>query len=685
MTTARPRSLTLVLSLLIASPAATAPPPGAPLPAAAANRVYLPADFVQFAPKTALDMLERVPGFTIRREDTERGLGVATGNVLVNGRRISGKANDVVTALSRIPARDVERIEIVDAATLNVPGLSGQVANVLVQATGLSGQFGYYPELRRYYTDPRLTSFDLAVKGSRGRVEYTLGLDNRANRSGAGGPTSIFGAEGQLLESRDERWRGNSENPRASGAFAFDGPGSSTGNVNVSYRRVLFDFLETGRRAGSGLPERHRRVTVDQDGAVYEVGGDWELGLGPGRLKLITVNTVADVPSDTLVLTTFDHGLRSGNRFSRTAVEREAIARGEYRWTSGGAEWQLAAEAAFNRLDNTSNLFTLEADDSWSEIPLPGGTARVEEDRYELVGSFGRSLGNDLALNVSLGGEHSEISARGRTGARELTRPKGEISLAWKASPVTDLNVKLARRVGQLDFYDFLASVDLRDDTQTAANPNLVPQQSWNLEAEGARDLGDLGTTSLRLYARWIDDIIDYIPIGETGEAPGNLDHAIVWGVRSVSTLELGRLGWRGARLDLSLQHESSELEDPLTGEKRPISGSLDWAGNAALRHDVPGTEWAWGGGASYSYYARDYRLSEVGRLWEGPVWGNLYLEHKNVGGLTVRGGIYNLFGADSMWDRTVHAGRRTDEIAFVEQRDRRIGPIFSFSMRGKF
>src|SRR5918997_849931 len=124
--------------------------PGPPLPAGVEGpKTFLPADFVRFAPRNALDMLRNVPGFTIREATQERGLGTATGNVLINGQRISGKSNDVVTELSQIPASNVVRIEIRDAATLDVPGLSGQVANVVVKAGGaMQGQFAWRPEFR---------------------------------------------------------------------------------------------------------------------------------------------------------------------------------------------------------------------------------------------------------------------------------------------------------------------------------------------------------------------------------------------------------------------------------------------------------------------------------------------------------------------------------------------------------
>jgi hypothetical protein len=88
------------------------------------------------------------------------------------------------------------RIEIADAATLGISGLSGQVANIIVRADTVSGQFSYSPEFRTNFTDPVLTRFSVSVSGKRGPVEYTLGLENQAGGGGAGGPTLIFNGDG---------------------------------------------------------------------------------------------------------------------------------------------------------------------------------------------------------------------------------------------------------------------------------------------------------------------------------------------------------------------------------------------------------------------------------------------------------------------------------------------------------
>ncbi len=593
----------------------------------------------------------------------------------------------MITELSRIPARNVIRIEIVDGATLDVPGLSGQVANVVAKAAGISGQFAWRPEFRAYYTDPVFTRGDVSVSGKKGPIEYTLGLQNQGGQGGAGGPTYIYGPDFSFIEFRDDVFTADFNNPRVSGRFSLDGPGSSIGNLNLSYQREYLDFIERGERTGPGRVDRIRVLTAKQRGYEYEMGGDYEFALGPGRLKLIGLNRFEHEPGTQTVVTSFADGSRDvGNRFARIGDQKEQIARAEYRLKRSGADWQLSAEGAFNSLDNVSELFVLRPDGAFEEIPLPGGTATVKEDRYEVLASYGRPLSPKLSMQLSAGGEYSHLRQIGANGlSRTFWRPKGLLSLAWKPIPRLDLNLRLQRRVGQLNFFDFLASENLQNENRNAGNPELVPPQSWELDVEAIRNLGRYGTTSLRLYGRLIDDIVDVIPIGLTGESPGNIDRATMYGLEWKSTINFDPMGWRGAKFDLRVQVQESSLRDPLTGERRPISNSLLHAIDASLRHDVPDTPWAYGGNLGYRLPALNYRLTEVGRQWEGPVFAGVFAEHKDVLGLTVRGSIGNVLGGTSMWDRIVYVGRRTGPIAFREIRDRRIGPIFSFSISGKF
>src|SRR5688572_19322706 len=112
-----PARLALTVALLATPLFATAQEAPAASTAVEGTRTYTPEYFTRYAPRNALDMLEQVPGFVIRQAVQERGLGQATGNVLLNGQRLSGKSNDVITQLSQVPAGNVVRIEIRDGAT----------------------------------------------------------------------------------------------------------------------------------------------------------------------------------------------------------------------------------------------------------------------------------------------------------------------------------------------------------------------------------------------------------------------------------------------------------------------------------------------------------------------------------------------------------------------------------------
>ncbi|WP_338502189.1 TonB-dependent receptor plug domain-containing protein [Sphingomonas kaistensis] len=671
------------------APATGDAPPPVSTPTRGGKKVFTPADFARYAPRSAFDMLSQVPGFSIRGEDGgSRGLGQASGNVLLNGKRQSGKSADPVSTLQAIPADNVQRIEIVDAAELDVPGLSGQIANVVYEAsTRPSGQFSYRPEFRAHYAHPVWTRGDVSVSGTSGPVEYTLGLRNDASRGGAGGPTTITRG-GTLFETRDDVFTSDFEQPKLTGQFKIDGPGSSVGNVNLLLRHFDYDYNETSRRDRVTGADLVRLTRQAQKGENYEIGGDVEVALAGGRFKLIGLARASDEPFFQEVLTsTDDSSADTGNRFVQDGSSAERIARAEYRWKIGRTDLQVSGEAAYNNLDRASRLFALNAAGDFAELPFPDGSGKVSEDRYEGLLTVARPLASNLTAQLVVGAEHSTLVQEGAGGKRRsFLRPKGSLNLAMQVTPRFSANLKFIRRVEQLQFGDFLARVFLDNGNANAGNPDLVPEQQWRLEMELARDLAAWGKTRLNIAVALKEDVVDIIPIGLTGESLGNIPHAQGVGIDWNSTFQLDPIGWKGARVDVRLYTLLSRIRDPLTGERRSWSSRTDRLAELDLRHDVPRSNWAWGGGINYAHQTLAYRLNEVGRQYEGPVWTSLFVENKDVLGLTVRANVTNLTNARSRWDRIVYTGRRNlAPIDFAENRNRLIGPIFSLSARGTF
>lgn len=666
--------------------AETAPAENVEAPADGQN--YAPDYFARFSPNTALDMVQQIPGFTIQQGDERRGLGQGGDNVLINGERVSGKSNDAVTTLSRISASNVTRIEVRDAASLDIPGLSGQVVNIIAETTGISGNFAWNPQFRARITEPRVTNAEISVSGSQGAFDYTVSLSNTDNsfRGGAEGPELVLDADGQIIGRHDEVATFNGDRPQLAGTFRYDGPGSSIGNLNLSYERWYNRVREDSVRTGSGLPDRTRFFRDREDEWNFEIGGDFEFALGPGRLKLIGLRRFERSPFQTSLITEFvDDTPTIGDLFVRTLDEGEWIARAEYGWAMGG-DWQVAVEGALNTLDVRSQLSTLDPNGDFQPVILPNSNSEVEEERAEINITYGTPLTDSLTLQASIGGEYSTITQSGAIGlTRSFYRPKGFLSFAWQANDTLDIRARVEREVGQLDFSDFVASTNIGADSADAGNPNLVPPQSWNYEIEATQQLGAFGSITARVYYEQISDIVDQVPLGPTAEAPGNLDSAKRYGIEWNSTFNFDPLGWRGGRLDIELELQRSRVTDPLTGERRSISNDMLRDIEIELRHDIPGTDWAWG--LEYEEYleAVGFRLSQLNDFVATPAFVGAYIEHKDVFGLRVRGGVYNILDRDENFTRTFFVDRRDGPIAFIEDRSREFGPIFSFQIAGSF
>ncbi|MEO7654413.1 MAG: TonB-dependent receptor, partial [Sphingomicrobium sp.] len=457
--------------LVIASPVSAQEQPAAPpaAPSDLAQHSFTPADFARFSPKTAYDMLVQLPGFTIRGADTERGLGQASENVLINAQRVTDKSGGAIQKLKLTDASAVERIDLVDAARLGIAGLSGLVANVIVKRdVGGKGQFSWNPEFRAHYSNPNLYRGTISFTDREGPFEYTLSVDNSVASRGAygGNDDLIYDGSGTLFERRTGRLTSDFDQPRFKAATKIDLPAGSTANLSAQYGPYWYDFGQFEKRRSEGTDDRFRNVEQIQRGYMLDLNADYAFDLGPGRLKLIGLRHYEHEPTTTTQITTFENGADDeGIRFFRDARIGEFILRGEYGWRSGRNDWQLSLERAVNTLRQQGQLFALSPAGEFVELPFPAGSGEVAEHRYEAIVTFGRSLGPTLDLQLVGGGEISKLERLDRDDPlRKFFRPKGSISLAWRPAAQWETSLKLSRRVGPISFYDFLAQLNLSDD-----------------------------------------------------------------------------------------------------------------------------------------------------------------------------------------------------------------------------
>ena len=674
--------------MLVEPSSDTAPAPE-PTPAASTRGTFTPQDFARFAPRSALDMARQVPGFSIRSDEGARGLGQADTNVLINGRRISGKSNGPIEALQRIPVEDVVRLELVDGASLDIGGLSGQVLNVVTSSTGqIAGQFRIAPQFRSKGTPGQFLDGSVAIAGGGAKTDWTLALDNDSNRRGDQGIEQVFDGSGTLIALRDEKANFDSDRIGLSGSFTRIADSGNVLNLTGQVQGFIFRETEVSSQARPGFPvDRKRTFRNTEDEISFELGADYQFGVGPGQLKLIAYHSYEDSPFVSLVLTEFaDDSAPQGSVFVRDADQGETILRSEYNFPAAGGNFVAAVEGVRNFLDITSALEVRDGNGELQPAPLLGASARVDEDRADGGITYSRTLLPSLQMQLSAGSEFSRIRQSGALGkTRSFWRPKGFVALDWKASPALNLSGRVERIVGQLNFFDFIASVDLNQERTDVTNADLVPPQSWSYEVEASLRMGALGNVNLRGFYEDITDIVDQIPIDGGGQAPGNLPSAQRYGITGDVTLLSDPIGWRGTRVDFSFGLRDSDVIDPLLGLNRRISGTDIVDLRLNLRHDFPGSVWAMGGNADWEDNAPAVRLDEVSRRTQTFGFASVFVENKDVGGMTMRASAGNLLDRKNLFERTVFSDRTAGLAAFTERRSRDFGMIFTLEVEGSF
>ncbi len=674
-----------------------------------AKRSFEPDYFSQYAPQSAFDMIRRVPGFQLRGGNNARGLGQGGANVLVNGQQITGKGGDPFDQVDRIPAANVVRIEIVDGTSLDIPGLSGQVANIVTQATaGISGSWEWNPEWR-HRQEANLLRGNVKASGETGDLTWAAELRNGARRNGDYGPETRRNADGSIYEIRQYKGRYNNDAPSASVNLTWKPTDDRIGNLNLEYTQLNFHRNSGYQRAA--ITDRGRggaeRFHFSEDEWNAKIDGDYEFPFIDGKLKLIGYYRAEHSPTSARFFDYNDnYGLIEQTEYNQIADEGEAIARTEYSWSpKDGRDWQISVEGAYNFLD-IENQF-LDILDASNSGDL--NTLNIEENRAEGFLTHTRKLNDKWSVQASIGAEYSELTAGGLT--RKFTRPKGSFTATYKPDDSLTLTGQLARQIGQLNFFDFSSSVSLQDDVSgQGTNFNLVPDQAWWGELALNKTFKGGHTFEIQAHGRLVSDIVDRIPlnipaldtngnivtdvngdvvIADYTTGVGNIGSGEQGGVHFSGTIKGDNFGLKGMELKGGIAWHRSSVIDPITFEKRQFSGQhiSDW--NVNFRHDIPKSNWSWGFYMESSERGTNYNPFELSRFDQKPGWNEIFIEHKDVLGMKVQLELGTVIENYNQLDRIIFTDRRDltgTSIDRIENRRREYdGPYLTLTVSDTF
>ena len=677
--------MTAALGALTAPAVSQTPSPSVDTDLAGESQTFTPDYFTQFAPQTAADMVARLPGFEIRGgEGGARGFGQASLNILINGRRPSSKSSGANQILGRIPANNVTRIEILDGATLDIPGLSGQVANFIVKTGELSGSWNYALRFEKG-SQPQLGDGNISFSAKQGRLEMVGGVDLGQFIFTEDGDETFFDANGNVVQDRVEKLGFNSQRPSANLNLTILRDNGDVANLNLSGRRqnrnVLvqetFDDQTDDALSGASTLEN------GEDSDRFEISGDYSLDaplIGEnGRLKLIALHR-----TDTLDVTNrFLFGTpRTGEinqTFLRDDIETEYIARAEYTWKTGSAsDWSLAIEGALNALESDTAVFGdgLENTDD---------TVRVKEDRVQTNLARSWPLTSTLNAQASIGAEYSVIDVTTNDAdSQSFFRPKGFVNLSRKLDNDWTLRGQIQRSVGQLNFGTFVTTVNLTDGTANSGG-NIVPQQRWQTELEIEKQNATGLSGRAKIFYDIIEDPIEQILFDDGTQGPGNLeDNAQAYGIEGNVTWVLDDM-LKGLRVSAEGIVADSSIQDVVTGDQRSTNNQTLWNYEIEARWDIEGTPFAVETEIEQGRQARRFRIEDiVENRFNVPEFEVSFI-HKELFGMQWTAKVQNILDFELRRERLIFDETRNGDLLSRELTRRTRGQRFSLEVTDTF
>ena len=647
------------------------------------------ADFFQrYNPVTALDMVRNVPGFKIDDGDGSRGFGGAAGNILIDGERPAVKSETPSDILSRTPVSTVARIDVIrgQAGGLDLRGQSVVVNVILKEGAAAAAAWELSGTVNLDASKAR-PSGEFSYSDRRGALSYTVGVEAGRLRFYDAGTERLLGSSNELLEVREEIFEDDGFDAEGSLNAALKA-GSSVIRLNASLAYYEEDGGEESARfpVAGGAPF----FVLQGDGEdefSAEIGADVERPFGDAvTAKLIGLyrrDDFTETGSLAVGPSVQDAVLSDISRFE--TLDTETIVRLEIDYSGfQGHLIEVSAEGAVNRLESAFSLLENGAD-GLAPVDVPGANTEVEEVRGDFSISNSLTLG-PAALDAVFAAETSTIEQTGEFEAeRSFFFLKPSLTATLSPLPDTQLRLRGLREVGQLDFFDFVSSTDFDDEELALGNPELSPEATWTADATVERRFGEIGVVSVTAFYDWVEDVQDFLPIGEGLEAPGNIGDGRRWGLRTEGAAPLDWMGLKNSRLDFSGELQDSSVTDPVTGEERRFADERRWEGNVAFRQDLTAQRWAWGGDVSFFDEEVFFGLDELDADRRRADL-DAFIETTRLGGVRVRLGAENILSEGRVRDRTVFGGARgSAPQLFREARARSFGREVFLSVSGNF
>jgi len=654
---------------------------------------YPPAFFAAQQPANAHEMLLRLPGFDIDTGDSVRGFEGAAGNVLVDGQRPTSKTDNLEEILRRIPAGQVERIDLIRGGA---PGIDMQGKTVLanvVRRAGSGGVRGLLAVANNHLSDGRnMHGVRLELSGGgggrewEGSARYGYGNDDGGNI----GSQFRIGPNGEILRRSFVRNESDGLQKTLTAAFRQPLVGGRLG-LNARYFNEKWKFEEDNRYlepAALGVETTDDLYLTDQT----EFGARWDREFG-ARTKLELIGLRQDRERE--INSVF--GDRSGTQDFRLQRDTaETIGRGVLKYTLND---RLSFEAGGGQVDR-------RAVDPKGRAALQLVQGRlaadvdVEEKRGEVFAKAVWRPTTAWTLDAGLRFEASRISSEGDVELeKSLQFVKPRLALTWAPAPATQLRLRFERVVGQLNFDDFVASSDFNTGAGVSAgNPDLDPEQAW--VAEAALEQRLLGATLVVTYRHSeLTDVVDRGPVEARSVDPvtgavtlsyfdtpmnigdGTKDEAIV-----SLTAPLDGLGLKGALLKGQYTRRWSDVTDPTTFESRRISNLRPTEWEFSYSQDLPQWRTSYGVDVYSGWTETSYRFDSIREVKLHNAYVRPWIEKRFPSDVAVRFEFPNVTSRGIRFTRQVWDGPRgASPRLYTDDRDLGFGRMYYVRVRKTF